>query len=148
MSQKPRFAVRSASWTTDASILRAIRLKVFVEEQGVPLELEWDGEDERCEHALAFAPGDMPIGTGRLFPDGRIGRLAVYKEWRNLGAGSALLRYFVGLAREKGLTSVILHAQTRATAFYAKHGFEAHGEEFMDAGIPHVEMSQLLDKGD
>jgi len=148
MPPKPRFTVRPARWATDAPILRAIRLKVFVEEQGVPLELEWDGEDERCEHALAFAPSGMPIGTGRLFPDGRIGRLAVYKEWRNQGAGSALLSYFVGRAREKGLASVTLHAQTRATAFYAKHGFDAHGEEFMDAGIPHVEMSQFLDKGD
>ena len=141
---KPRFTVKPAHWATDAATLCTIRLKVFVEEQNVPLELEWDGEDERCEHALAYAPDDTPIGTGRLLPDGRIGRLAVCKEWRGQGAGSALLGYFLELAREKGFTAVSLHAQTHATGFYARHGFEAHGEEFMDAGIPHIEMSRQL----
>jgi predicted GNAT family N-acyltransferase len=141
---KPRFTVKPANWATDAATLCAIRLKVFVEEQNVPLELEWDGEDERCEHALAYAPDDTPIGTGRLLPDGRIGRLAVLKEWRGQGAGSALLEYFLALAREKGFTTVSLHAQIHATAFYARHGFEAHGDQFMDAGIPHIEMSRQL----
>jgi predicted GNAT family N-acyltransferase len=144
MPEKPRFTVKPASWSTEAATMCAIRLKVFVDEQNVPLELEWDGEDERCEHALAYAPDDTPIGTGRLLPDGRIGRLAVFKEWRGQGAGSALLQYFLGLAREKGFTEVRLHAQTHATAFYARHGFEAHGDEFMDAGIPHIEMTRRL----
>ena len=141
VTQKPRFTTEPANWSTDAATLCAIRLRVFVEEQGVPLELEWDGEDERCEHALAYSPERTPIGTGRMLPDGRIGRLAVLPEWRGQGAGSALLLYFLELARKKGFTSVRLHAQTRATAFYARHGFRTHGEEFMDAGIPHVEMS-------
>lgn len=141
VTQEPRFIVEPANWSTDAATLCAIRLRVFVEEQGVPLELEWDGEDERCEHALAQAADGTPVGTGRLLPEGRIGRLAVLPEWRGQGAGSALLVYFVELARKKGFASVTLHAQTRATAFYARHGFAAHGEEFMDAGIPHVAMS-------
>ena len=110
----------------------------------MPLELECDDEDERCEHALVYAPDGIPVGTGRLLSDGRIGRLAVYKEWRGRGAGSALMNYFLNLAQKKGFTAVKLHAQTRATAFYARHGFRAHGEEFMDAGIPHVEMSRSL----
>lgn len=141
VTQKTRFSVKPADWSSDAATLCAIRLKVFVDEQNVPLELEWDGEDERCEHALAVAPDGTPVGTGRLLPDGRIGRLAVFKEWRGQGAGSALLHYFLELARKKGFATVTLHAQTRAMAFYSRHGFEAHGEEFMDAGIPHVEMS-------
>jgi len=141
---KPRFTVKPVNWATDAATLCAIRLKVFVEEQNVPLELEWDGEDERCEHALAYAPDDTPIGTGRLRPNGRIGRLAVLKEWRGQGAGSALLGYFLTLAREKGFATVSLHVQIHATAFYARHGFEAHGDQFMDAGIPHIEMSRQL----
>ena len=144
VTQKPRFAVKPANWSTDAATLCAIRLRVFVEEQNVPLELEWDGEDERCEHALAYSPEHAPIGTGRLLPDGRIGRLAVLPEWRRQGAGSALLLYFLELARKRGFASVTLHAQTRATAFYARHGFQAHGEEFMDAGIPHVAMSLVF----
>ncbi len=141
VTQAPRFIVEPANWSTDAATLCAIRLRVFVEEQGVPLQLEWDGEDERCEHALAQSLDGTPVGTGRLLPEGRIGRLAVLPEWRGQGAGSALLVYFVELARKKGFASVTLHAQTRATAFYARHGFAAHGEEFMDAGIPHVAMS-------
>ena len=144
VAQEPQFIVKAADWQTDAATLCAIRLRVFVEEQHVPLELEWDGEDERCEHALAYAPDKTPVGTGRLLPDGRIGRLAVLPEWRGQGAGSALLEYFMELARDKGFNAVRLHAQTRATAFYARHGFEAHGDEFMDAGIPHVEMSRVL----
>jgi len=141
VTEKPRLTVKPARWSTDAATLCAIRLRVFVEEQGVPLELEWDGEDERCEHALAHATDGTPVGTGRLLPEGRIGRLAVLPEWRGQGAGSALLVYFLDLARRKGFASVTLHAQTRATAFYARHGFAAHGMEFMDAGIPHVAMS-------
>lgn len=144
VTKNPRINVKTASWTADAGTLCAIRMKVFVEEQHVPLELEWDGEDERCEHALAYSPDQTPVGTGRLLPDGRIGRLAVLRDWRGQGAGSALLEYFLELARRKGLTAVKLHAQARATAFYARHGFEAHGEEFMDAGIPHIEMSRSL----
>ena len=141
VTEKPRFTVRPASWTADAGTLCAIRMKVFVEEQHVPLELEWDGEDERCEHALVFVLDHTPVGTGRFLPDGRIGRLAVLQDWRRQGAGSALLEYFLQLAREKGFATVTLHAQVRATNFYARHGFEARGDEFMDAGIPHVEMS-------
>ncbi len=144
VTEKPRFTVKPASWDTDAGALRAIRMTVFVEEQHVPLELEWDGEDERCEHALVYVPDHTPVGTGRLLPDGRIGRLAVLRDWRRQGAGSALLEYFLQLARQKGFATVKLHAQIHATAFYARHGFEAHGEEFMDAGIPHVEMSRAL----
>ncbi|MDH3287067.1 MAG: GNAT family N-acetyltransferase [Betaproteobacteria bacterium] len=147
VTQKPRFTVKPAIWATDAGTLCAIRMKVFVEEQHVPLALEWDGEDERCEHALVYVPDQTPVGTGRLLPDGRIGRLAVLRDWRRQGAGSALLEYFLQLARQKGFAMVKLHAQTRAMAFYARHGFEAHGEEFMDAGIPHVEMSRsFLDR--
>jgi predicted GNAT family N-acyltransferase len=144
VTQKLRFTVKPANWATDAAILCAIRLKVFVEEQHVPLELEWDGEDEHCEHALVHVPDHMPVGTGRFLPDGRIGRLAVLRDWRRQGAGSALLEYFLQLARKKGFATVKLHAQTHATGFYARHGFEAHGEEFLDAGIPHVEMSCTL----
>lgn len=144
VTPKPRFTVIPADWDTEGATLRAIRLKVFVEEQNVPLELEWDGEDERCEHALALSPEGKPVGTGRLLPDGRIGRLAVFKEWRGQGAGGALIEYFLALARKRGFATVRLHAQTRARAFYARHGFEARGDEFMDAGIPHIEMSLAL----
>lgn len=141
VKKQPLFTVRAADWSADRKTLRAIRTRVFVEEQKVPLELEWDGEDARCEHALAVAADGTAVGTGRLLRDGRIGRLAVLKEWRGQGAGSALIEYFLELARKKRFATVTLHAQTHATAFYARHGFEAHGAEFMDAGIPHVEMS-------
>ena len=144
VKKQPLFTIKAADWRADQKTLRAIRTRVFVEEQGVPEELEWDGEDERCEHALAIAPDGRPVGTGRLLPDGHIGRLAVFREWRGQGAGSALLQYFLGRARKRGFATATLNAQTRATAFYARHGFEARGAEFMDAGIPHVEMSLTL----
>ncbi|HDK37659.1 MAG TPA: GNAT family N-acetyltransferase, partial [Thiolapillus brandeum] len=86
------FSIRLANWHQDAEALSLVRKKVFVEEQQVPVELEWDGQDPQCLHLLAEDAGGNPIGTGRLLPDGHIGRMAVLKEWRGKGIGFALLR--------------------------------------------------------
>jgi predicted GNAT family N-acyltransferase len=143
-----RFTVKAADWSAEKEALRTIRTKVFVEEQRVSAELEWDGEDEGSRHAMVFAPDGTPVGTARLLPDGRIGRMAVLKEWRGRGAGSALMVFLLALARKMGFEDVKLHAQTHAAGFYARHGFTAHGGEFMEAGIPHVEMSKKLVSGE
>ena len=140
---QPRFSVTQVDWATTKESLRAVRRKVFVEEQHVPEELEWDEEDERSHHVIAVAADGTPIGTGRLLRDGHIGRMAVLKEWRGKGVGSALMRYLLRAACESGKDVVILHAQTHAFGFYAKHGFAVEGEEFMEAGIPHVVMSRV-----
>jgi predicted GNAT family N-acyltransferase len=140
----PAFRVRCAEWSTEAARLQQIRLAVFVREQGVPLELECDEFDPISRHVIAEAENGQAIGTGRLLPDGHIGRMAVLREWRKRGVGGALLRALLAMARESGMERVVLHAQTHALGFYARHGFESEGEEFLEAGIPHRRMVRHL----
>jgi predicted GNAT family N-acyltransferase len=143
-----RITVIPADWHEHRRELRAIRRAVFIVEQGVPEALEWDEFDARCEHALALADGTA-IGTGRLTPEGRIGRMAVLRAWRGCGAGTAILQHLLRRARAAGHSTVRLHAQTHALAFYARQGFVAAGPEFMEADIPHREMSiNLAGPGD
>jgi len=139
MDMTRKFQVRSASWHEDRAMLRDLRHRVFVVEQQVPEELEWDEADAGCAHALALDQHNRPIGTGRLLPDGQIGRMAVLQEWRRRGVGSAILEFQLDRARERRL-AVYLNAQTHAIGFYARHGLVAQGGEFMDAGIPHRRM--------
>lgn len=140
VSERPPYTVKAIYWNASEKALREIRTKVFVEEQGVPVELEWDGLDEHAYHVMAFAPDGTPIGTGRLLQDAHIGRLAVLREWRGRGVGGALLDILLVIANKMGYEEVRLHAQTRVLDFYVKRGFEPQGEEFMEAGIPHVMM--------
>ncbi len=121
-------------------MLAGIRREVFVVEQRVPEEEEWDGRDASCEHVIALDANGAAIGSGRLLPGGTIGRMAVLEPWRGRGVGSALLRALITLARESGFTETRLHAQTHALAFYRRHGYTPIGNEFMEAGIPHYEM--------
>lgn len=144
MTSGQRFRVEFVGWRERAVDLSAIRRAVFVEEQGVPAELEWDGIDPDCDHAIAISSTGQPIGTGRLLPDGHIGRMAVLPAWRRSGVGSALLRALVRLAREKGHESAVLNAQTYVVGFYRREKFEVTSGEFLDAGIPHVEMRRRL----
>ena len=140
MNEPPQFNIEEVRWEEACAQLRAIRREVFVVEQHVPEALEWDGIDGDCAHVLARSADGSPIGTGRLLPDGHIGRMAVLKAWRRRGVGSALLTRLMELARRRGLREVALNAQTYAIPFYAGHGFRAVGEEFMEAGIPHRAM--------
>lgn len=135
------FKVRPADWRRDRDALRAVRTRVFVAEQKVPVELEWDGFDDRCLHMLAVTP-DEAIGTGRLTADGHIGRMAVLADWRGHGVGGALLEALMAAAHERGYASCELNAQLTALGFYERFGFHAHGEVFMDAGIPHRSMTR------
>jgi predicted GNAT family N-acyltransferase len=135
--------VRTAEWPADAEAVAAIRRVVFVEEQGVPVEIEWDGRDAECTHALALVNRE-PVGTGRLMPTGKVGRLAVLATSRRHGIGSRLLRHLVELARARGLREVYLHAQVDAIPFYLAHGFVAEGPEFLEAGITHRRMRLAL----
>jgi predicted GNAT family N-acyltransferase len=144
VDEPPRYTVRQVAWIAHRDALRAVRRTVFVEEQNVPEELEWDDEDEASEHALASAADGTPIGTGRLLRDGHIGRMAVLREWRGRGIGNALMRHLLARARALGHATVKLHAQTHAVGFYRKHGFAVEGGEFMEAGIPHVAMVRSL----
>jgi predicted GNAT family N-acyltransferase len=140
-------AVRLYNWDEARVEARRIRELVFVREQGVPFELEWDEQDPCCDHALAYAADGLPVGTGRLLPDGHIGRLAVLKEWRGKGVGSLLLQALMEQARQRSHARVRLNAQTNAAGFYRRFGFEVSGAEFMAAGIPHVAMQRDLATG-
>ncbi len=126
--------------------IRRVREQVFMREQGVPEELEWDGEDPRAIHVVARNDDGEVIGTGRLLADGHIGRLAVLPPWRGRGVGSALLQALLDAARGLGLKQVFLHARLQALGFYARHGFKATGNVFPDAGIPHRTMRRPLDE--
>ena len=122
----------------------AIRYNVFVEEQGVPVELEWDDMDAASWHALAIAEDGTAVATGRLLPDGHIGRMAVLKMASGTGGGARVLDALMAKAAELGYPELILNAQTHAVPFYARAGFERVGDEFEDAGIPHIEMRKRL----
>jgi len=131
------FGVRRAHWDQDREALSRVRIEVFVNEQGVPVELEWDGADPGATHLLAFDLDQNPIGTARILPSGQIGRMAVLRAWRGRGVGSALLREALLLAKGPDRPTPFVHAQSSALAFYHGYGFRAQGLEFWEAGIPH-----------
>lgn len=133
------FTVRIADWSdpADRAAIRRVRETVFIAEQGVPPEEEWDAHDETCLHVLALDATGEAIGTGRLLSGGWIGRLAVVRSWRGRGVGDALMRELLAAAYERGEHESLLHAQTHAIPFYERFGYVAEGEEFEECGIPH-----------
>ncbi|MDO8861868.1 GNAT family N-acetyltransferase [Haliea sp. E1-2-M8] len=139
----PELELCMADWSTDRDALRALREQVFIVEQQVPRDIEWDGCDEDALHILGTLDG-VPSACGRLLPGGKIGRMAVLAAQRGRGHGAAVLQALVDAAREQGLTEVYLHAQQHAADFYRRAGFEPEGEPFVEAGIPHIAMRQQL----
>lgn len=135
--------IREGSWAELGPEASEIRRVVFLEEQRVPLEEEWDGRDPECRHFLALLDG-RAVGTARLLPDAHIGRVAVLAEARGTGVGAALMRASIETAHRLGHPAVELAAQTHALDFYARLGFEAYGPEFLDAGILHRNMRLTL----
>lgn len=140
------FRVRPADHASDSAGLRQVRETVFVQEQRVPRAIELDALDPQCFHVIAEDDAGHAIGTGRLTPDRRIGRMAVVPDWRSRGVGGAMLHALLRQARANGWNAVSLHAQAAAIAFYRRHGFAAHGERFMEAGIEHQAMRLRLDR--
>ena len=134
------------SWEQHRQAAAALRQQVFVVEQGVPAELELDEMDAQSLHAVAYQDG-VPVATGRLLPDGHIGRMAVRQDARRAGTGSLVLCALMDEARRRGDRDVVLHAQLSARDFYARHGFEPEGEVFMDAGIEHIAMRRRFSPG-
>lgn len=134
------FTVSLVSWHDGEPLLRAIREEVFMREQNVPEELEWDGMDDDCRHALVLSLNGDAIGCGRLQANGHIGRVAVLQPWRCMKVGTAIMEALLDEARERGYPQVDVDAQTYAIPFYQKFGFVEHGKEFMDAGMPHKKM--------
>lgn len=135
--------VELGNWASMAPALEVIRREVFIVEQQVPEEMEWDADDATSLHALALLDGH-PVGCGRLLPDGHIGRMAVRAPFRSTGVGRALLQALLAEARRRGMHEVVLHAQMHALRFYEAQGFVADGPVFDEAGIAHRRMSQVL----
>lgn len=134
------FGVEAGGWSELGDEARVVRDAVFVEEQRVPLDMEMDEHDAASRHVVARDNDGNAIGTGRLLPDGHIGRMAVLADWRGKGVGRALLERLLEEARLQGHAHLALHAQTQASGFYRRFGFVEEGPEFMEAGIPHRTM--------
>jgi predicted GNAT family N-acyltransferase len=130
-------------WEMARALAAPIRFAVFVEEQGVPREIELDELDAACIHAVAYLD-EKAIGTGRLLPDGHIGRMAVLKNWRGHGVGGRILNALVEQACRRGDREVALSAQVHAVPFYRAHGFVEEGGEYLEAGIRHQAMRRPL----
>lgn len=127
-------------WSTDAALIRPVRETVFIAEQAVPEHEEWDEYDADSIHALAVLPNRDAVGTARLRRDGKIGRMAVLSAYRGAGIGARMLAALLDEADRLGIGDLRLHAQTHAVGFYRRFGFEAIGEVFDEAGIPHQKM--------
>ena len=138
------FHVRSATWSEDSEALRSVRVPVFVDEQHVDPNEEFDSIDLQCLHILALDATGRAVGTGRIDAHGKIGRMAVLKEWRAHGVGREILRFAIEVARHRKLSRVYLHAQVSALGFYERSGFRACGVVFEEAGIDHRSMELLL----
>ena len=130
-------------WEKAQPVAGPIRFAAFVEEQGAT-GIELDDEDPKCVHAVAFDGDGKAVGTGRLLPDGRIGRMAVKQEWRRQGVGAELLKALIEAARQKGHKEITLSSQLQAAEFYREQGFEAEGKVYQEAGILHQLMRKKL----
>jgi predicted GNAT family N-acyltransferase len=134
------YTIRAAHWPQERALLAQVRVPVFIDEQGVPAELEWDDDDLIAYHLLALDEQNNPIGSARLLGSGQIGRMAVLPQWRNRGIGTALLMALMQEADHRALKRLFLHAQIHAVPFYQRLGFVPVGEVYQEAGIPHRNM--------
>ena len=145
---EPVTQVRTGAWAQLGADASPIRTRVFVEEQRIPAELEWDEDDATAVHAVAYNRLGQALATGRLLQPapgvGKIGRMAVHQVLRGAGLGEEVLLALARVAHERGDREVVLHAQRSAEGFYRKLGFAVRGEPFEEAGIPHIEMAAPL----
>lgn len=138
------FTVSLVSWHDGEPLLKSVREQVFIREQGITPELEWDNLDEGCRHALALSHKGDAIGCGRMLTDGHIGRIAVLPQWRKQKVGTAIMEAFLDYARAHDYPQVDVDAQTQAVQFYRSFDFVEEGKVFMDAGLPHIKMRLKL----
>lgn len=132
--------ILEVDWDNAKKALSAIRTEVFIEEQHVPAELEWDDLDPLAKHLLALDSTGNPVGCARIIAPGSIGRMAVKSNLRGQRIGQALLNAAIAVCSQYGWTQISLSAQTHAIPFYEKSGFIVTSEVYMDAGIPHRDM--------
>jgi predicted GNAT family N-acyltransferase len=144
VSLDTNFTITVATWQRQRAAIERVRRAVFIVEQGIAEADEWDDADVQCVHALALTAKRDAVGTGRLEPTGKIGRLAVLAEFRGRGLGGELLEWLVAEARRQRMENVYLHAQVHALEFYLRHEFRPQGPVFDEVGIPHQRMSRRL----
>ena len=144
---RPRYRILRSSWREHGALMALVRQKVFAVEMRIAPEHDQDGHDDGSIHVLAVDEQGEPIGTGRLEPDGTIGRIAVLLPWRQHGVGSALLEELIAVALEQGHRQVSLAAPITAQGFYETHQFRPCGCVYMAAGIPHRNMELQLISG-
>lgn len=137
-------SIRVGGWMQLRACAMAVRYAVFVREQGIPPRFELDQDDPVAIHAVAFDPCGVPLGTGRLLPDGHIGRMAVLRSARGRGVGTVILRTLVAIAKSRGMHELRLHAQLSAVPFYERQGFLPIGEPYDEVGILHRTMVRSL----
>jgi predicted GNAT family N-acyltransferase len=138
------FTVSLVCWHDGEPLLKSVREAVFIREQGIAPELEWDGLDENCRHALVLSSQGEAIGCGRMLADGHIGRIAVLPAWRKQKVGTAIMEALLDYARSHHYAQVDVDAQTYALPFYHGFGFVEEGDIFPDAGLPHIKMRLKL----
>ena len=140
--------VRVGTWSSLGPDAQALRTAVFVQEQRIPKELEWDAADANAVHAVAYNRLGVPVATGRYVDKGegqvKVGRMAVTRVLRGGHLGRDVLHALIDAARQQGATEVVLHAQRSAQGFYSRLGFSCRGEPFVEAGIDHVEMVKTV----
>jgi len=140
------FEIRNVNYTGEnEQAIREVRDSVFIQEQNIDPDIEFDGLDESAVHAIVYSNA-QPVGTGRILDDGHIGRIAILKAFRGQGLGAKIVLSLIDEATNKGYPRVYLGSQKHAIDFYTKLGFEPFGDEFMEAGIPHLSMEKLLNK--
>jgi len=137
-----KIIIKLADFNNDFSKIKEIRTSVFINEQNVPIELEWDEFDNDSTHILAYY-GNKAVGTARLLADGHIGRMAVLKDYRHRKIGKKMLKYMLELAHKNLITEIELSAQEHAIEFYKKQGFSVISDVYLDAGIPHYDMKYI-----
>ena len=144
------FTIEQVSWDSPKqALLKAVREVVFIEEQKVPLYIEWDEHDQDAIHLLALDTSGQAIGCARILKKGRIGRMAVMRNWRGKGLGQALidealLDEAIKICKSLGMQSVAISSQTHAIKFYEKAGFTVTSEAYIDANIWHVDMQRTI----
>ncbi|MCW8899242.1 MAG: GNAT family N-acetyltransferase [Gammaproteobacteria bacterium] len=137
-----KISIKTVNFANSFTDIEHIRTSVFIKEQHVPVELEWDEFDNDSAHILAYYD-NKPVGTARLLKDGHIGRMSVLKEYGNRKIGENMLKYMLAMAQECSIMTIKLSAQEHAVGFYKKYGFTVTSDRYLDAEIPHYNMQYL-----
>ena len=140
----PSYKIKKVEWGVSEMSIKALRIPVFVEEQNVPFDLDFDQFDPVASHWIAYREDLCAVGTARLLNDGHLGRMAVLKEHRRQGIGRMIILAVLDFAHEINMSKIYLHAQLPARAFYERVGFVAYGDVFVDANIDHIAMELLI----